>query len=144
MRQIPSLSLSSVVFWLLIEAGGGAPSIIIICTEWVVIRKIGPIQPLSQRSNCCRSRKCIRWHIPMHAIFAVFFIYFSYLFYLGHLSLLGLQTKTRRQSNSSTFCSFKSYNPETFMSSAASASVHATRKRSQKAPRAKSGAFRFP
>ena len=30
------------------------------------------------------------------------------------------------------------------MSSAASASVHATRKRSQKAPRAKSGAFRFP
>ena len=27
---------------------------------------------LSQRSNCCRSRKCIRWHIPVHAIFAVF------------------------------------------------------------------------
>ena len=35
------------------------------------------------------------------------------------------------------------YNPETFMSSAASASVQATPKCSQKAPRAKSGAFRF-
>ena len=76
--------------------------------------------------------------------FLPFFIYFSYLFYLGHLLLLGLQTKTRRQSISSTFYSFKSYNPETFMSSAANASVHATRKRSHKAPRAKSGAFRFP
>ena len=76
--------------------------------------------------------------------FLPFFIYFSYLFYLGHLSLLGLQTKTRRQSNSSTFCSFKFHHSETFMSSAASASVHATRKRSQKAPRTKSGAFRFP
>ena len=76
--------------------------------------------------------------------FLPFFIYFSYLFYLGHLSLLGLQTKTRRQRNSSTFCSFKSHNPETFMSSAASAFVHATRKRSQKVPRAKSGTFWFP
>ena len=76
--------------------------------------------------------------------FLPFFIYFSYLFYLGHLSLLGLQTKTRRQRNSSTFCSFKSYNPETFMSSAATAFVHATRKRSQKVPRAKSGTFWFP
>ena len=64
--------------------------------------------------------------------FLPFFIYFSYLFYLGHLSLLGLQTKTRRQSNSSTLCSFKSHNPETFMSSTASASVHAICKRSQK------------
>ena len=76
--------------------------------------------------------------------FLPFFIYFSYLFYLGHLSLLGLQTKTRRQSNSSTFCSFKSCNPETFMSFAASAFVHATLKHSQKVPRVKSGAFRFP
>ena len=64
--------------------------------------------------------------------FLPFFIYFSYLSYLGHLSLLGHQTKTRRQRNSSTFCSFKSYNPETFMSSAATAFVHATLKRSQK------------
>ena len=76
--------------------------------------------------------------------FLPFFIYFSYLFYLGHLSLLGLQTKTRRQRNSSTSCSFKSHNLETFMSSAASAFVHATRKRSQKVPRAKSGTFWFP
>ena len=64
--------------------------------------------------------------------FLPFLSMFSYLFYLGHLSLLGLQTKTRRQSNSSTLCSFKSHNPETFMSSTASASVHAICKRSQK------------
>ena len=55
--------------------------------------------------------------------FLPFLSIFSYLFNLGHLSLLGLQTKTRRQSNSSTFSSFKSHNPETFMSSTASASV---------------------
>ena len=67
--------------------------------------------------------------------FCRFFIYFSYLFYLGHLSLLGHQTKTRRQSNSSTFCSFKSCNPETFMSSAVTTFVHATLKRSQKVAR---------
>ena len=60
------------------------------------------------------------------------FIYFSYLFYLGHLSLLGLQTKTKRQSNSSTFCSFKFHHPEIFMNSAASVFVDATCKRSQK------------
>ena len=34
------------------------------------------LQPLSQRSNCCRSRKCIRWHIPVHEIFAVFYLFF--------------------------------------------------------------------
>ena len=76
--------------------------------------------------------------------FLPFFIYFSYLFYLGHLSLLGLQTKTRRQSNSSTFWTFKFHYPETFMSSAASAFVHAALKRSQKVPHVKGGAFRFP
>ena len=76
--------------------------------------------------------------------FCRFLSIFSYLSYLGHPSLLGLQTKTRRQSNSSTFCSFKSHNPETFMSSAATAFVHATLKRSQKVPRAKSGTFWFP
>ena len=53
--------------------------------------------PLSQWSNCCRSRKCIRGHIPMHEFFFAVFIYFSYLFYLGRPSLLGLQTKTRRK-----------------------------------------------
>ena len=106
----------------------------------IVLRCPSSLQPLSQRSNCCRSRKCIRWHIPVHAIFAVFYLFFL----LGHLSLLGLQTKTRRQRNSSTFCSFKCHNPETFMSSAATAFVHATLKRSQKVPRAKSGTFWFP
>ena len=64
--------------------------------------------------------------------FFPFLSIFSYLFYLGHFSLLGLQTKTRRQRNSSTFCSFKSHNPETFVSSVARTSVHAICKRSQK------------
>ena len=64
--------------------------------------------------------------------FLPFLSIFSYLFYLGHLSLLGLQTKTRRQKNSSTLCLFKSHNPETFMSSTASTFVHAICKRSQK------------
>ncbi len=35
-------------------------------------------QLLSQRSNCCRSRKCIRWHIPVHAILTVFIYFFTY------------------------------------------------------------------
>ena len=96
------------------------------------------VKPAVQNTyKCCRSRKYIRWHIPMHAIF-------SYLSYLGHPSLLGLQTKTKRQSNSSTFCSFKSYNLETLMSSAASAFVHATLKRSQKVPRVKVGHLGSP
>ena len=30
------------------------------------------IQPLRWWSNCCKSRKCIRGHIPMHAIFCHF------------------------------------------------------------------------
>ena len=68
--------------------------------------------------------------------FFPFLSIFSYLFYLDHLSLLGLQTKTRRQRNSSTFCLtfclFKSHNPETFVSSVASTSVHAICKHSQK------------
>ena len=59
-----------------------------------------------------------------------FLLFFIYLFYLGHLSLLGLQ----RKSISSTFFSFKSYNPETFISSTATAFVNATRKHSQKVP----------
>jgi hypothetical protein len=45
----------------------------------------------------------------------------SYLFYPGHLSLLGGLNKATLLS---TFCSFKSYNPEKFMSSVAIASVH--------------------
>ena len=41
----------------------------------------------SQLSNCCRSRKYIWCHIPVHAIFCHFLNLFSYLFYLGHFSL---------------------------------------------------------
>ena len=82
-------------------------------------------QPLSQRSICCRSRKCIRGHIPMHEILP----FFICIFIPSHLSLLGLQTKTRRRSNSSTFFSFKSHNLETSM---VNVFVHVIRKRSKK------------
>ena len=34
------------------------------------------LQPLRQRSICCRSRKYIRGHIPMHAIFCRFYLFF--------------------------------------------------------------------
>ena len=51
------------------------------------------MQPLSQLSKCCRSRKCIQWYIPVRAIFAIFYLFF-YQFYQGHL---GLQTMTKRQ-----------------------------------------------
>ena len=76
--------------------------------------------------------------------FLPFFISFSYLSYLGHLSLLGLQTKTRRQRNSSIFCSFRSHNLETFVSSVASTSVHAICKRSQKYLAQKVGGIQVP
>ena len=33
-------------------------------------------QLLSQQSNCCRSRKGIRWHIPVNAIFAILYLFF--------------------------------------------------------------------
>ena len=111
------------------------------------IKSLASIQLLSQRSKTGTSVAdpgSASGGTFQYMQFLPFFIYFSYLFYLGHLSLLGLQTKTRRQSHSSTFCSFKSHNPETFMSSAASAFVHATLKCLQKAPHIKSGAFRFP
>ena len=34
------------------------------------------VQPLSQQSNCCTSRKCIRGHISMHEIFTIFISFF--------------------------------------------------------------------
>ena len=40
------------------------------------LRLVRIAQSLGQRSNCCRSRKCIRWHIPVHAIFTVFYLFF--------------------------------------------------------------------
>ena len=58
----------------------------------------------SKTYKCYRSRKCIRWHIPVHAIFAVF-MYFSFLFYVGHLSLLGLQRPEDRATLLLSACS---------------------------------------
>ena len=74
-------------------------------------------QSLGQRSKILQTlqiRKCIRCHIPVHAIFAVFV-------FLSRPAFTSRTSKTRRQRNSSTFFSFKFYNPETFMSSAATA-----------------------
>ena len=71
----------------------------------------------------------MQWQIPVHACNSWrLFINFPYLFYLGRISLLGLQTKTISKRNSSTFCQFKSYNPEIFMSSVATTFVLATLK----------------
>ena len=97
-----------------------------ICRHFSTLHLPTVHQPTIQNMYiCCRFRKCIRWHIPVYfASYTV--IYFSYLFYLVHLPPLGLQTKTKRQSNSSTFCLFKSYNPEIFMSSMVTAFVHVT------------------
>ena len=60
-------------------------------SSWIIHSVVVP--PVVQNTyKPCRYRKCIRVHIPMHAIFAIF-IFFSYQSYLGHTSLLGLQTK---------------------------------------------------
>ena len=63
------------------------------------------VKPAVQNTYKRRSRKCIQWHIPVHAIFAVF-----YLFFLPVLSRTSFTSRTpnkdQRQSNSSTFSSF--------------------------------------
>jgi hypothetical protein len=78
---------------------------------------------------------------PMNFWYRILFLLRSvtYLFYLRHISLLGLQIKTKTHSNSSPFCSFKSYNSDIFMSSVVTTSVHATRRYPQKVPRTESG-----
>ena len=50
------------------------------------------LQSLGQRSNYCRSRKCIWCHIPMHAMLAVFYHFLFLPVLSDHLSLLALQT----------------------------------------------------
>ena len=80
--------------------------------------------------------QCIKF-LPLVFIFA-------YLSYLGHRLLLGLQTKTRKESNSSTFFSFKSHNLEIFMSSAMTIFVHAMRKCSEKCLMQKVACFGSP
>ena len=77
---------------------------------------VGILQPLSQQSNCCRSMKCIRGHIPMHEICGRFC-----LFFLPVLSRLFFTSRTPdkdQKSNSSTFLSSKPHCLETSMSSA--------------------------
>ena len=58
-------------------------------------------------------------------------------FFLPVLSRPSFTSRTPKDRNTSTFCSFKSYNPETFMSSTATTFVHDTHKHSQKVPCAK-------
>ena len=78
----------------------------------------------------------------MHAIFAVFYLFF--LLVLSRPSFTSRTPNKDQKTEEFYFLLVKSHNPEMFMRSAASAFVHATRKRSQKVPRAKSGAFWFP
>ena len=71
-------------------------------------------QLLGQQSNCCRSRKSIRGHIPMHNFLPVTISRLN----LWNTSLLPLQTKTRRYNNSFAVHHFQIYIPETSMCSA--------------------------
>ena len=95
--------------------GYTTPPLIMTMLLLLMILKVGDLgtitcilaytQLLLQRSICCRSRKCIRDHIPMHAIFFYFFIpvLAKSCFTSRTLCLESLQTKTRRQSNSFSF-----------------------------------------
>ena len=42
------------------------------------------LQPLGTRSNCCRSRKSIRGHIPMYNLLPVYILYFLQALSLVH------------------------------------------------------------
>ena len=98
-------------------------------------------QPLSQRSNYCRSRKCIRCHIPMHEFFAVF-IYILIPVLSRSSSILGLQ---RPEDRATLLFSSRS--------SPITGDVHGLRGKRfcacypqalEKVPRAESGTFWFP
>ena len=80
----------------------------------------------------------------MHAIFAVFCLFF--LPVLSRPSFTSRIPKKDQKTEQLFYFLLVQvlYNPEAFMSSAATAFVHATLKRSQKVPRAKSGTFWFP
>ena len=73
----------------------------------------------------------------MHAISTIFIYFF--------IPVLSFTTSTpdKDYEIEQLFFSFKSYNPETFMSSAVNVLVHAVHKRSQKVPHTKSGTFRY-
>ena len=105
------------------------------------------IQPLSKRSKTYTTvadpGSTSGGTFQSMQIFAVFIYFFIPVV---SRSSFTSRTPNKNQKIEQLFYSifFKSHNPETFMSSAASAFVHATLKRSQKVPRAKSGTFRFP
>ena len=45
------------------------------CCIWSPLLTV--VKPAVQNTyKRCRSRKCIRWHIPVHAIFAIFYLFF--------------------------------------------------------------------
>ena len=46
----------------------------------------GTFQPLGQRSNCCRSRKSIRGHIPMYNFLPVYILYFLQALTMEHFT----------------------------------------------------------
>ena len=75
------------------------------------------------------------------------FLPLLYIFFIPVLSRPSFTSrnpdKDQEIEQTSTVFSFKSYNPEMFMSSTVNVFVHAGRKRSQKVPHAKSGTFRF-
>ena len=47
------------------------------CVSVCVCACMSVVKPAVQNTyKRYRSRKCIRWHIPVHAIFAVFYLFF--------------------------------------------------------------------
>ena len=82
---------------------------------------------LSQRSNCCKFRRCIRGHIPMHTIF-----YRLSIFHSCPVCITYRTPDKDRKIEQLFFFSFMSHNPETSMSSVVNVFVHAISKYSKK------------
>ena len=107
------------------------------CTS-AIARAVSAVTPAV---HLLQIQKCFQGYIPMHAIFAVLIYFFIPVVSRSYFTS---RTPDKDQKiNSSTFFTFKSYNPETFMSSTVDTFVPALRKRSQKVPHVKSGTSRF-
>ena len=82
--------------------------------------------------NDCRSRKSIRGCIPMYIFSAVYFLYFVQALIVSDITS---RTPNKDKQVEQLVCSYKFYNPETSMSSAVSAFLHAIRTRVKIVPR---------
>ena len=105
-------------------------------------RLCSKFQPLGQRSICRRSRKFVFGYIPMYNFSPVYFLYFLQALFLSDFTYR--TPNNDQQVEQLYYClSSKSYNPETSMSSAVAALLHAIRTGVKIVPREKSGTKRF-